>query len=69
MRRAASGGALDTHIAAGLPGDAIDLREAKSGALPDSFGREERLHRTGEHFGRHATAGIGDRDYDIATWT
>ena len=25
-RRAASGGALDTHIAAGLPGDAIDLR-------------------------------------------
>jgi hypothetical protein len=52
-----------------MPGDAIDLREAKSGALPDSFGREERLHRTGEHFGRHATAGIGDRDYDIATWT
>jgi hypothetical protein len=24
-RRAASGGALNTHIAAGLPGDAIDL--------------------------------------------
>ena len=56
---------IDPHLAAGLPGEAVDHRQAEAGALADRLGREERIERLRDHIRRHAGAGVGDAERDI----
>ena len=57
--------AFDAERSARLLGDSVDLGEAEAGSLAERLRREERLGRSGEHLGRHALAGVGDRHADI----
>ena len=50
-------------MAARLPHEAVHHAEAKPGAA-NTFGREERVERLGDDLGRHARAGVADRDHD-----
>ena len=50
-RRALAELAVDLDVAAGLLDEAIDLRQAKPGAVTDFLGGEERLEGLGERLG------------------
>ena len=53
-RRALAGARGDLGAAAGLSGEAVDLRQAEPGALADLLGGEEGLERAVDHVGGHA---------------
>jgi hypothetical protein len=63
--RALAGLAVDFHVTGRLPDEAIDLAEAKTRALADILGREERLERLLQGGFIHACAGVGYRDHDV----
>src|SRR6516165_8549149 len=50
--------------AARLMGKAIDLRQSKTGAFPERFGREERLENPRQYVRRNADAGVCHRKGD-----
>ena len=64
--RPATNLACHLHVAAVLPGDPVDRRQAESGALPLLLRREERLENVPEHVGFDATAGITDGEPHVA---
>ena len=67
--RAAIRRALDLDVPARLLHEAVHHAQAEPGAVPEMLGREERLDRALQHFGRHADAGIGHRQqHEIARW-
>jgi hypothetical protein len=45
-------------------GEAVDLRQAETGALAERLGREERLENPGQDIGRDSDAGVGHRQGD-----
>ena len=64
-RRAGARLAVDLDMALRLLDEAIDLAEPEPGAFAGRFGGEKRIERARRHVGRHADAGIGDREHDI----
>ncbi len=61
--------AVDLAVAIGLPGEAVDHRQAKPRALADRLGGEERVEGALDHLGRHAGTGVGDADADVLAGT
>ena len=62
--RAAPRHAFHRGRAAGLAGEAVDLRQAEAGALPDLLGGEEWLEDAADDLGRDAGAAVGDAQGD-----
>jgi hypothetical protein len=54
-------------VPARLAREARDLGKAEAGTLPRLLGGEERLARSRRDLGRHAGAGVGNRDHDVRT--
>ena len=58
--------AVDLDMPVALLDDAEDHGQSQPGPLADPFRREERLEDAGFHFRRHAAAGVGHRQQDVA---
>ena len=56
---------IDPDLATGLLGEAVDHRQAESGALSDRLGGEERVEGAGDHLRRHAGAAVADAQRDV----
>ena len=63
--RADAGLAVDKKRTAGLLGETMRRRKAEAGAAAPRLGRKKRLGRTRRDIGRHAAAGILDREDDV----
>src|SRR6185312_14699732 len=59
--------AVDPHVAARLPDEAIDHREPEAGALAGRLRREEWLEHLAEDVGGDPRAGVAYRDDDVVT--
>src|SRR5260370_15599763 len=57
--------AVDFDVTSGLFDEAIDLAQAKAGAMPRLLGREERVEGLFLHIPRHAGTGIAHGDLNI----
>ncbi len=64
-RRAQPDLAVDLDVAARLLDEAVDLGQAKPGAVADLLGREERLEGARDRLPAHADAAVGDCGHDI----
>ncbi len=58
--------AVDPDMPLRLIGEAIDHREAQSGALADRLGGEERVEGLGEQVRQHTGSGVGHADRHIS---
>src|SRR3982750_1196674 len=58
---------IDADLSTRLFGKAVNHRQAKTGALPDRLGGEERIKSAGDDIGRHAGAGVTDAEGNILT--
>src|SRR3979490_1497452 len=56
--------AADSHHAARLLGETVNLRKAEAGAAANILGGEERLEDPVDLVGRDAATGVADRDRD-----
>ena len=57
--------AVDGDMAVGLLDQPVDHAESQTAALAGFLGGEERLESAFQRLGRHAHAGVADRQYDI----
>ena len=64
-RGAATGFAVDLHMAAGLAHEAIHHRQSQAAALAFRLGGKERVEGLRHDFGRHAGAGVADGDHHV----
>jgi hypothetical protein len=64
-RSALAGLAVDSDVAARLPGKAVDHAEPQAAALAYRFRGEERVERAGTYFLTHTDPGIGDCQHHV----